>query len=154
MFYNFNENKITNFKLHNGAYYYKAFTKFVNKTLQETTFNKDNEINILIPKFFVNKTLSSCCKLFLDITLIPYTNKVSSSKLVQEIKKQVKNIPSLNNASFSQWITNFNSNSSYGKGLLIKTNYIKKEIKRLYSTIANSSDVNNKNDNKAGNPNK
>ena len=54
MFYNTKIKKITYYKIYFGPSYYKNFTKYILDVLKETKF-KGEVINILAPKYFINK---------------------------------------------------------------------------------------------------
>jgi hypothetical protein len=54
MFYNIKIKKITYYKIYFGPSYYKNFTKYIIDVLKETKF-KGEVINILAPKYFINK---------------------------------------------------------------------------------------------------
>jgi group I intron endonuclease len=135
IFYNSNKYQITDYKFHSGKSYYKEFSYFVINALKNQKFNDENSINILAPKHFINNTLVNNCKILLGVTLNPYSRK--SPKLpsvIDDIKKDIKSISSIDKEKFDHAITIFNSKSYKSfSSILSSGNQI---IKRMYSTCA------------------
>ena len=135
IFYNSYKSQITDYKIHLGKSYYKEFSYFVINAIKNTKFNDENSINILAPKHYINNLLINNWKILLGVTLNPYLCK--SSKLpsvIDDIKKDIKSISSIDKEKFDHAIKNFNSKNYNGFSSILSSD--KTIEKRIYLSRA------------------
>ena len=127
IFYDTKSKLISHYKFHYGKNYYKNYTSFIFRTLEDMKFNQ-KEVKVLAPKYFINQLLINNCKNILNVVLTPYSRKlIGLPTIISVIKNGVRGIDRLNKESFDLWITNFNL-SRKDKGLFLTLGTLTKNI--------------------------
>lgn len=81
MFWDSEKNKILHYKIHEGGSYYKEFINFTTQTIitlkRRESYKKDDNQNLvlLVPKYYSNPTQINKCKRLFNTTLIPYLKR-------------------------------------------------------------------------------
>lgn len=100
-------NQITKFKVIQGRNFYSQFTYFISKNILNLDTSTGNLI--LVPKFYINKSLEARIKKGTKLKLDGYTNKTSNYPIiVDEIKALFKNLLNIDESNVRKLVNNFN----------------------------------------------
>lgn len=136
LFYSISKHSIIRFKFHKGKSYYRGFTVFMKKTMNNLNENKIEVTNIAVPRNFINNSLTNYFKDIFGVSIIPYSRNLNHSiTIIDDIKHQIKDIKELNPLTLEALVNKFNSVSLSYKGLARR--YIIFKNKKAISTSIN-----------------
>jgi hypothetical protein len=139
LFLDLETNQIINHRIYKGKNFYSKFSSFILNTLLESKLDTQKENLILIPRFYINKSLETRIKAIPHLRLEPYTIKTASCPpIMGEIKNMLRhNLPE-DSKALAKWVTNFNYKFGgllyKSKSILESNNLFSKISKRMYST--------------------
>jgi len=137
-------NQLTAYNVHRGKNFYSKFTHFISKTILELELDPNTEKCMLVPKFYINKSLVSRVKISSGVKLIGYTNKMPNfPNVVSELKLKFTNILTWDSTSVRRLVNAFNkSGNSQIISKITKcvssSNLLNKPTSRMYSTLSST----------------
>jgi DNA polymerase type B, organellar and viral len=102
-------NQLTAYNVHRGPNFYSKFTHFISKTILELELDPNTENLMLVPKFYINKSMISRVEIRSGVKLIGYTNKMGNFPyVVSELKMKVKTLLTWDSTSIRGLVNAFN----------------------------------------------